>query len=594
MKFVKYLVVLSFVLCAFANNSNAQANVAFLATGSSALFNELGQAAFNLGGGTATGCLWTASGNAALALVTDNRSGVVTETGSMWVAWTTGGGSGTCAAPAGAYNIYAMMSLDSVIGDRCYFEVDTGVGGLNAGPGCILTFTPGSTAGANKICYPQPVGSCTSFLDNSTIPSAVATALNGKHVFVAATDIRPEDAKFASLRMFTTCGTPVFRQPFDQGLRQVYGLGYQTSTTGVGTTISSFYGGSFHVLDFNITGNDPINTTQSVPAYTVTTVGAQPIIVVVHGPNIMAASEINGFTLSQFLEGVAGRTTDLAGPTVTAAVTTLVREPLSGTYNTMEFSIPNSSQFHVSQDDFNCSGTGVASNPMHLQSTNGVLIGGNPAVRNRVIGTSQMVSTLQGATTDTIGYFFWSQGNASAFTAANGKYLTVNGVDPLQSYPYAFGGTNQCTLTGQGPNTYDGIIPGADAAHQVCNVSFKSVNSGDYPVWSALRLVSQSPTPAGVTALVAAAQTLNSTAHDFITLANLNVWHSHFSLPAINVNVQANGPTINPLTAGDLCATGGALAESGGDVGGANVPKQMNLDFCSDFASVTGLINKVN
>jgi hypothetical protein len=49
MKFVKYLVVLSFVLCAFASNSNAQANLAFLATGSSALFNELGQAAFTVG-----------------------------------------------------------------------------------------------------------------------------------------------------------------------------------------------------------------------------------------------------------------------------------------------------------------------------------------------------------------------------------------------------------------------------------------------------------------------------------------------------------------------------------------------------------------
>jgi len=34
--------------------------------------------------------------------------------------------------------------------------------------------------------------------------------------------------------------------------------------------------------------------------------------------------------------------------------------------------------------------------------------------------------------------------------------------------------------------------------------------------------------------------------------------------------------------------------ESGGDVGGANVPKQMNIDFCSDFANPTGLINKVN
>jgi len=58
-----------------------------------------------------------------------------------------------------------------------------------------------------------------------------------------------------------------------------------------------------------------------------------------------------------------------------------------------------------------------------------------------------MVATLQAATTDTLGYFFWSAGNASAFTATNGKYLTVNGVDPLL-------------------NAYtDGVFPGVDAQH---------------------------------------------------------------------------------------------------------------------------------
>jgi hypothetical protein len=502
MKLMKYLVVLTFALCSVATVSKAQGDVVFLASGSSALFNELGQAAFT-SSSTATPCLWTAGSSASTAELLDQRTSPATaETGSVWVTW--GAGTGSCAAPTGSFNVYFYMSLDSVLGDRCYFEVNPG--GI---PGCVLSFTPtAGTAGANKICYPQPTASCTEYKDTAGgIPQAVINALNPStplHVNAAGTDIRPEDAKFASYRMFTTCGSGIWRQPFDQGLRQVYGLGYQTGTTGVGTPVSSFYGGTFHVLDFNITGNDPIETSDPVPAYTVSTVGAQPIIVVVNGPNISAARDINGFTLTLFYQGVLGRTTDLIGPTTTAPVTTLVREPLSGTYNTFEWSIPNSSQFHGSQDDNNCSGSTVYSNPMNLQSTNGQVL----AYRQRVIGTSQMVSTLQGFTSsDALGYFFWSQGNAAAFTDSNGRYLTVNGVDPLQT-PSAY-------VT---PGVFDGIIPGADSSHPISNVTFAGLNAGDYPIWSALRIVSGSPTPAAVTNLITAAQGLDSTEHDFVIL----------------------------------------------------------------------------
>jgi hypothetical protein len=439
------------------------------------------------------------------------------------------------------------------------------------------------TAGANKICYPQPTASCTEYLDTTAIPAGVISALNGQHIFVAGTDIRPEDAKFASTRMFTACGTPLYRQPFDQGLREVYGLGYQTGTTGVGTPVQSYYSSAtFHVLDFNIAGNDPI-TSEPVPSYTVSTVGAQPIIVAVSGPNITKATDINGFTLTLFMQGVLGRTTDLVGPTTTAPVTMLIREPLSGTYNTTEFSIPNSSQFHGSQDDNNCNGDVAYSNPMNLQSTNGVYL----AYRRRVIGTGQMVSeiqTLGPAGSDTMGYFFWSQGNAAAFTDSNGRYLTVNGVDPLQTP------ANYVT-----PGVFDGIIPGSDSSHPISNVTFSGLNAGDYPAWSALRLVSKSPTPAGVTNVIAAVQTLDSTQHDFITLANLKVWHSHYYLPVIGSQVSANGATLNPATPNDLChPAAGAIGEFGGDAGGSNLLKQANLDFCSDFNNIDGLINKAN
>jgi hypothetical protein len=584
MKYMKYLLVLALAMFATVSHANAQ-SIQILGGGSSALFVELGQAAVNGAGGTGTACTWTLGKNAAI-LARDARTSTPTDDqGNIWIVWTPG--TGTCAAPAGSYNIWSYMSLDSTLGDRCYFEVDS-----SGTPGCVQVNTIGSTVtGANLLCYPSAT-TCTSFGDNpGTLPAVVSSALNGQHFFVAGTDILPLDAKFATYRMLQPCGQAINRQAFDQILRQAYGLGYGTTTTGVGTNVQSFYSTAvFHVLDFNITGNDPINTGAAVPAFTVTTVGAQPIIVGV-GPNdttgtgLNLVSDIPSYVLMNFYNGSLGRASDLFSSTSTViqpwAVTTLVREPLSGTYNVFEWSLINNSQFHDSQDAFNCNSTGgVFINPMDLRSLNGKPAngGGQFAQRRRVIGTGEMVKQL-GLATDTdnrLGYFFWSAGNAAGTGGANVKYLTVNGIDPIQN-AYSNG-----TLPGSGGPGDPGI--GA--------VTFKNLNAGDYPAWSALRLVSRSPGTTAVTALVSALQGLNTTQHDMITLANLNIWHSHYYLPALGSNVSANGATIN--TANDLCNTAGALAETGGDAGGATILVKANNDFCQDFAVTTGLINKTN
>jgi hypothetical protein len=577
MEYMKYLSVLALAMFATVSHANAQASIQLLGGGSSALFVELGQAAVNQAGTGA--CVWTQGGNTNV-LARDARTSPATdEQGNIWVVWTPG--TGTCTAPAGSYNIWSYMSLDSTIGDRCYFEVDS-----SGTPGCVQVMTIASgTAGVNKLCYPS-ASTCTSFGDTTGgIAASVISALNGQHFFVAGTDILPLDAKFATHRMLQPCGQAINRQPFDQILRQVAGLGYGTSTTGVGTNVqSSFSTAQFHVLDFNITGNDPINTTAAVPAHTVVTVGAQPIVVAV-GPNdttgtgLNLATDIPAYVLMNFYNGTLGRATDLLGPTQPWAVTTLVREPLSGTYNTFEWSLINNSQFHDSQDAYNCSSTGgVFANPMTLTSINGKFAngGGQYAYRKRAIGTGELVNQLQAATdTDNrLGYFFWSAGNAAGKT--NVKYLTVNGVDPLLN-SYSNG-----TLPGSGgPGD-----PGLSA------VTFKALNAGDYPAWSALRLVSRAPYTTAVTNLVSALQTLNTTQHDMVTLANLNVWHSHYYLPVIGSNTAANGNTVN--TANDLCNTPGALAETGGDAGGATILIKANNDFCQDFSNTTGLINKTN
>jgi len=556
---------------------NPPPTLPFLGGGSPSLFVGLGQAAIALNGGPGGACVWT-QGATPNIVARDNRTSPATdEQGPIWIVWTPG--TGTCAAPAGNFAVSAYMAMESVSAIRCFFKVD-----VDDGPSCrqIVTIPP-NTPGANLLCYPSS-SNCSYFSDTAGgIPAAVIGGVHTATWFVAGTDLLPADAKFAMYRMLTACGQPIWRQPFDQILRETYGLGYQTSTPGVGTRVQSYYSSaSAGLLDFNITGNDPI-TGLPVPAYSSTTVGAQPILVAVSpagGNGIGAATDIPSFVLMNFYNGTLGRATNLLGPSVPSGVTTLVREPQSGDYNVFEWSAVNNSQFHDSQDAFNCdavSGT-IVSNPMNLLSMNGNTAspGGQHSYRRRVVGTTEMTAQLQAGTDsdNRLGYFYWSAANAMAFNASNGKYLTVDGVDPLQ-------------------DTYtDGVFPGVDAAHPLSNVTFKSLNQGDYPIWSALRLVSQSPTPAGVTNLIVAAQQLNSLQHDFIPVSNLRVWHSHHHLPALGSNTAANGNTLNPATPNDLCP--GNLPEFGGDAGGANILKQANADFCADFGNISGLVNKTN
>jgi hypothetical protein len=106
--------------------------------------------------------------------------------------------------------------------------------------------------------------------------------------------------------------------------------------------------------------------------------------------------------------------------------------------------------------------------------------------------------------------------------------------------------------------------------------------------------VSVSPTPAGVTNLVNGAQTLSSTQNDFIPLANLKVWKSHFNLFAIGVTDNTNGNTVNPATPGDLCSNPSSLTEAGGDAGAANISIHGNNDFCNDFNVPIGINDKNN
>jgi hypothetical protein len=590
MKLMKYVIALAIAFCISANVSHAAGTgtIQYLASGSSALFLELGQAAATLPDTTdptTAHCYWSINDGSGNVAARDDRAQIpagvahTDEVGKIWIAWGSAAG-GTCLNPLAPYNIYAEMSLDSVIGDRCFFMSSAG------GVGCIQILTEAMNT---------PGGNLLGLGAETNLPLDVINTLNGARMQEAATDIRPEDAKFASARMFVTCNTPFLRNPYIQTSYQTYGLGYQApapAVAGIGVDIQSEtnLGISFHVYDFNISGGDPLtgNGLGAHGTYAVSVVGAQPIIVVV-SPNdgvagrLATANDINFSTLSEYMVGHYGRTSDLTGDTAhVLPVTALIREPLSGTYNTFEYSIPNSNEYKNSQDAQNCTGTGgtVLQNPLDFPSANGAVTG---AVRKRAIGTGEVTGALKAATTDTIGYFFWSAGNAAGFTAAHGKYLTVNGVDPLLD---SYGSSGGVAYT-------PGVLPQAGAIAPLpplSAVTFKNLNLGDYAAWSALRIVSVSPVPPGVTNLIAAAQTLNSTASDFIPLSSLKVWKSHYNMFSIGVTNNNNGETVNPATPGDLCP--GSAGEGGGDAGAITISIRGNNDFCTDFVTPIGINDK--
>ena len=147
---------------------------------------------------------------------------------------------------------------------------------LNPTPGHTFTDTPGG------------------------IPAAVIAALNGVRWNYAATDIRPEDALYATFRAESPCNAWVARQPFDSIVRSTLGLGYAD-----GASFQDDFGAGkkFHLWNFAITGNDPYSN-KPVPGYSVNVVGAQPIIVAI-GPYTSASN--TGIYLAKDIPSFASR-----------------------------------------------------------------------------------------------------------------------------------------------------------------------------------------------------------------------------------------------------------------------------------------------
>jgi hypothetical protein len=593
-----FAVVVLTAIVGLASVANAQ--VQFVGVGSSAMFNTVSAAAFTDLCSTRTGsdCRhWSASGknsgdNQNWAQAVDSRSNAIPpEAGTFFVAWDNN---------SSPIKIWSYLSVDTIVGQRLFFAVPRATQQIDSG----ATTTGGQNKVPAAILLNHQTG--TTQADETTgVPSAVLSAI--QTAFTAAiSDVRPEDAKFEVNRVlaaFTKTGT---------------GLGYGTASNAtcfqppdnwtvsanLGCPIYGTQGGRSVPVQYAITGTDPF-THSKAWKYKTIEVGAEPIIFVFNAtnPNGLGAlgpdgnpafKNLSRFAAAFAFNGTLGRAQDL-DPSLTAALQTIgsnpgivpiLREPLSGTMTTTEFNvfrttetlkeIPNSASQETGVDLGNSCALGSnCPDPLFLPGPGG-------SHRERAIGTGAEISGVSGAggvknDADSIGYAFFSFGNVNPIggSSGHGRYVTLDGVDPINS--------------GYGTYVSDGVTYGPGQL-PLCiapctapgGTSLPNVRNGSYGSWSIIRAVSDA-TGVNLTntqALVTAAQNeVNNTTADFVPFVctdttglctgepGLHVFHSHFTPTGV-----AGAPHNGNVTA----------TEAGGDVHGAVFTDQADSDYHAD------------
>ncbi len=485
-------------------------NVVFAAAGSSALFNVFNQAAKSVVATSGSPNSITVNGGAFVVDHVDaNGPAGSNEKGNIFIVWNSLPGDSN-GSPSGTRNIYFYLAVDSTVGDRAFFKRDTAL-----------------------------LGSSSSF---PGVPTDVYNAVNGATFNTAATDIRPEDALVATQR--------------------AYGFGYSTLNP-----IKDGAGQQATPVAFAISARSNVTTS----------VGASPIVVFVNKSTtygttparLANVSDVSSTILSKTLDGTLASNTRFLTATGTGLNLTLatsfsplsvfIREPLSGTYNTMEFCEPHSQQFNTTQElnvDSTPNSAGGSQNPLNdpglaLSASPADMVNDGGASQNggggrvRAIGTGALVRGVN-STANAIGYAFYSVGNFSS--AGNSKYITVDGVDPLvTSYT-------------------DGSFPASGAAN------FAHVADGTYRIWSVLRVVTENPEPPAIASLVGNAVSQNG-GGDFIAPSNLKVFRSHRA-----VAVSATGPDggkISGVVPQPSNGRNGEPTEAGSDVGGTIYSDQL-------------------
>jgi hypothetical protein len=502
----------------------------FNAAGSSGAFNSFGLAAGPAsGGGVCGGFIWTKKSG---AQGVDNRGTGLLETGNVWIAWD------NSVTPK---KVCSYIAVDSIIGQQLF----------NAVPASTFNILfPALTPGDNLI----PT------LTDTAIPQAVINVLQGQAFNAAPTDIRPEDALFEEQRVLATLDTVHYN-----------GLGYGPGPVGIAIK-SAFSSKTSTPAIFALSGNDPI-TGQPVPATRSTNVGVQVVVAIVNAQQGSAQNSghfgdstsffnINRRDWTLAVNGGYAFTKDLTSVPGqgTVPLNVIAREPLSGTFTTLEFNIPRNLETNSTQELNVNPATGQGTTCPGEPCGNPLFLSNGGGWRKRAIGNGEEVASVGTASNgDSLGYAFWSVGNLAG-QSPNIRYMQVDGVDPI-NLSYVDGTLPTCTAP----------CPGI--------VSFANVASGDYPVWNVLRVTTHLPVPPGVKALISGAQNQVVTSlPDFLPLSSMGVLRSHYKQDNV-FGIDGSGGECTGI-------------EQGGDVGGAVISIQGDQDYCAatgNHAGRTGL-----
>jgi hypothetical protein len=624
-----FAVLVVAAMASFVPQAHAATSRQLWIAGSSALWQSMAISAYNSGTNTNTTpqagytstCHWTSSTNFNLI---DTRLGKnLTDTGAAWVVWSvphTGGNSAVqdCAAattanPAVA-DVWVFSNVDSVVGNHAYFAKLT----INSSFGVGSTPPTGGTGAIAQNLFACTPAACTA--DDSPSQNIWNYLAAGSVVNVAATDIRPEDAAWVMCRANSPLGASTVGT--GNGTDHLDGLGYSSATAAqssgqcaqynasnsqdlanvFGNAVVSGYPSSTkkaNIAAFNISGKDPA-TNATVPAYTVTPIGAVPIVFIVNHTN-GTLSGLTNATDSQLQSAFSGTNCDASafGGSFSGAINIFLREPLSGTYNTTE---ANVMRFPTTYG----SGPGVSGVSMETNvGTNNPLQGQASACasgagrRYRAIGTGEEVKSVLNSSSafgannaDGIGFTFFGYGNVNTIAGqANYSYITIDGIDGIfQTYNTGSGaGVDPGQpASGQLPlNTPCGTGPAAFPCteQQIWQggYSFPNVRNGTYRAWSLLRLVATGTVSTYAADLAANAQSYSvNTVPDFVPYKAVKVGTVTID-PGLLV-VRSHYLQLDGVGSGlgDGCPTAG-----GGSIAGCHTPSQTaTVEYQSDMGGV--------
>jgi hypothetical protein len=653
-----FAAVLAVAIVAAAPLADAQ-QVHYIGAGSSAMFQGFGVAAVNdLGNAIATGTAaapynycasgsgntctvnhWsvktgTAPGN--IAGLSDSRNASIpTEFGNIWVAWVncTGSACPSYTGANGATEVWTYLSVDSTVGVRNFL----GRNSSGQPSSLVLASAATTTNGVNVISQALFVSPWNTSEAAVTLQSDVYNALNNQPITAGMTDIRPEDALYATYRILGDCpaagcgappptppanpcpsadvgvpgvaaplcatttfsepyfysfslgyggfpgpgtqileavmpgggasgtakATPVgfalpgFKDPFSgstvpstinvypvgetpilmivnrsngSGLGQVIGSFPKCASTGPWNTVCTANAafasdGSYYVRNvwdqhpYPVVANTFPSTTSPTIGYCATNpntafchVTRRPLGNLYAGNLCEGRNNAFSWPLDPALEGV--RTTVPNGTDF--PINVVLREPLSGTYNTFEFDEVR--RFGAADGNQTTNGSGLFPKPPYISQESNVEVAKsgsaptNPLAnvctagfqdtdtegkRYRAIGTGDVVSDVQ-KNADTLGYAFFSFGNVSSISASTSYgYLMIDGIDPLfadyennagnpgqpasPTAPLTWGELPKCTPNGTPDCKRSSIWAGGNYYPNLVN--------GTYPAWSEVRML---------------------------------------------------------------------------------------------------------